>query len=573
MATSIVINGKETSIPGVYSSIKSGIQNPIAPTSYGNICIIDTGMGSGFAGGAGINGSQSSGKDSIYFLSNAAAYETFTKGGVYWDLSNLLFAPAGNNNSIKGTSGVYFVKAATTTAAVKQITLSTQGIAFKTKNEGIACNAVYAGGNLSAGYALKVFASTVNPGKYFISFYTSTYRGDDVLPAAYTAHGSSMYMQSKVNLLNGISDTKAVPTILCSSADFGSIAELVTWLDGSNDFNALFSYSLSLSMPDNTYADSIGPSLTPSAVPITPAEVTALNGYQSFMGATEVYSSASYDAVLSQINEMDNTFFIAPDFAENALSIYNTKLLYHINNVAKFEKFLYIGGGFSKGKFKGDSQSSINIATAYDSDRVQVIHGGYKENVSFSRTPLARSSFYAAVKMLGRVSGLVPYNSCTYKRIRVDGLIHNLSQDEQEMAIKAGVSYFINDPQLGFCIAHDSNTLQKNTYLINEDASSYSHTEKRILAQISKLVVVEAKKAFYGREEGANRFNASSEDLIAWTRSFLDRYKVSDKADNYLLRVGKITVVTEQDNARIDYESVPNGPINKMLFTNIILSA
>jgi hypothetical protein len=43
MPTSIVFNGKTRILPGVYTQIKSGIENPPRTATYGKILLIDTG--------------------------------------------------------------------------------------------------------------------------------------------------------------------------------------------------------------------------------------------------------------------------------------------------------------------------------------------------------------------------------------------------------------------------------------------------------------------------------------------------------------------------------------------------
>ena len=57
MASTFIFNGRQISLPGVYSTIVSGEMNPARNLDYGKVLIIDTGKYSaGFGGGAGING-------------------------------------------------------------------------------------------------------------------------------------------------------------------------------------------------------------------------------------------------------------------------------------------------------------------------------------------------------------------------------------------------------------------------------------------------------------------------------------------------------------------------------------
>src|ERR1035437_7479420 len=115
MATQFSFDDKFIEIPGTYSNIKSGIVNPPIALPFGNTLIIDTGSGAGYGGGAGIDGELASGKNSIYEFDNIEDFQNFQKGGYWWLLANPLFRP--NGIASKGVSKIFWVKAATTTAA------------------------------------------------------------------------------------------------------------------------------------------------------------------------------------------------------------------------------------------------------------------------------------------------------------------------------------------------------------------------------------------------------------------------------------------------------------------------
>ena len=85
MPTAVIINGKEQVLPGVYSTIKSGVKNSLQTTTYGNVCIIDNGLGAGYVGGSGILGTQTSGIDSIYEFTSIDDFRAFARGGFYWN--------------------------------------------------------------------------------------------------------------------------------------------------------------------------------------------------------------------------------------------------------------------------------------------------------------------------------------------------------------------------------------------------------------------------------------------------------------------------------------------------------
>ena len=49
MATGYIFNGRKETLPGVYATIKSGIQNAPISADYGTVLIIDNGLGVGIA--------------------------------------------------------------------------------------------------------------------------------------------------------------------------------------------------------------------------------------------------------------------------------------------------------------------------------------------------------------------------------------------------------------------------------------------------------------------------------------------------------------------------------------------
>lgn len=116
MATQITLDGKIYKIPGVYTTIKSGIKNPALNLAFGNALLIDTGVyGFRYGGGSGVNGTLKQGKDSIYTFDNASDFRTFIRGGVNWLLAEPLFLPGGGATA--GVSSLTYIKAATTIPA------------------------------------------------------------------------------------------------------------------------------------------------------------------------------------------------------------------------------------------------------------------------------------------------------------------------------------------------------------------------------------------------------------------------------------------------------------------------
>lgn len=115
MATSFLFDGKIRKIPGAYSRITSGIKTPSLSLAFGNTLIINTSSERYFSGGAGINGTLKSGKDSHYTFDNSRDFKNFVGGGLWWLLAGPIFSPGGGATA--GASSVTYVDAATTVPA------------------------------------------------------------------------------------------------------------------------------------------------------------------------------------------------------------------------------------------------------------------------------------------------------------------------------------------------------------------------------------------------------------------------------------------------------------------------
>lgn len=128
MAIPIIFDGKTIVAPGSYSTFKGGTTQNTSAAPYGKIMIIDGGSGKTF-GGAGINGELSNRQNAVYEFSDAPSLKNFLRGGVFYDLADILFNPA---KGASGVSAVKYVKAATTTAASMTLTVSGSGFVTKT---------------------------------------------------------------------------------------------------------------------------------------------------------------------------------------------------------------------------------------------------------------------------------------------------------------------------------------------------------------------------------------------------------------------------------------------------------
>lgn len=545
MATKINIKGKLIARPDVFSLTKSGIKNPPANLPYGNVCIIDTGLGATYGGGSGISGALKAGLDSVYTFDNVLDLKNFVKGGEIWDIATPLFKP---RQGVSGASQVTLIKAASTTQATLTLALGTSGassVVLKTKDEGITANGVLTSLNLSKGYGVRVAASTTVPGSYNIQFFMGTYRGVDPLTSLPYEFSSTA--------------ANATPIKIVQSPNITTVQQFVDWVNGTS-YEALLFKDLFIFV-----------SATAPSTPLVVGDVTS-SGYLLFAGATETYDSTAFSAVLAVLNSIDNSFFLSLESGASAQGVNNTALVSFLEgNDSKFDKFVFIGGGIDKTQF---STYSTSTATYFNSPKAITVHGGAKIN-AFGGVRTV-SQLYKTAQVLGRTAGLPPYTPITFKPIDIAGELHRLTEDEIEVGIEAGVLCTYYDNELKeFIIGLGINTLQTNDFFINEDGSSYSLQLERIKAQLNKEVVVEAKRYFFGKEEGANRNTVSEEDIKAWLEGFLEKRIAKDNNDNLIITYNKadITVTRDQDNFNITYSFVPNGEIKSLVFTGIMLDS
>lgn len=543
MATNFFFNGRRVKLPGVYSTIKSGIKNIPAEASYGNILIIDNGSGATFGGGSGIDGALSKNQDSVYVFDNITDFQSFTKGGVWWKLAEPLFRPALGQ---QGVSRIYFVKAATTTAAEATFAPTGGGSAggtfvFQVRDEGIIGNGVENTSVLTKGYAFTFQAGEVDTTKFMLKFWVGSYRGAsaDTLP------------------YNDIPQAQTKPELVCKSVEFSNIDDLFAWANSDPTFNVYF--KVKTATKTGTGA-------------VTSADLTTYPGNTLAAGGTETYSSANLDLVLDSVKNLDYSYILSDQYGDNAQGSLNGKMLAHIVNEAKFEKYLVIGGGKDSSKWT-QTNGSIPTAKYYNSDRVIVCHGGVKKSTTLTGTGFREyDSLYKAAVVLGRIAGLPPQVPITFKNVDIDGEVHNLTDKEKEVGLDAGVLMtYYDDNFQAFTILQGVNTIQRNTNLVNTDATTYSIQLTRIRAQLNKEIIINGKLELLSQPYGVNRNTLSPEYVRDWTIGYLKSRVANDQLDNLIISFQNVNTVRNQDAYFTTYEFVPNGEITKLFFTGIMI--
>lgn len=646
MAT--VVNFKRRRIiePGVYADIKAKVQSNPVDSTYSNVCIIDSGLGAGWGGGAGVLGETANGLNAVYSFRNINDAKSFLVGGPLWEAMDYLFNPA---NGAQGVDTLFLVKAATTLAASMAFSFTgggTNGGSFtvKPKTEGVVANgitnekkakgiiqigAVTAGQNItinsnepgvvalgsftattnvssdartgvinainsgstgykaalqgtdivvtppanrgaaansytlsktgtmnatfvnfaggvdgtivSIGYGVKMTRGIINTSKFVLEFYQGTYRGLD-------ANGDA---------IDGLTPDQSFPISVAKSAEFGTVEELYTWMSTDSGFNAGFivvnKVTNGTGAVDNTDYTNFQTSTTATA------------GYLLASGGTETYSASAYDAVLSAIPDLDNSFFLSTENASDAMGVNNTKLLAHVVNQAEFDKFIFIGGGNDSTQFL-QTGGSLDIAKYFDNEHVAVVHSGFRVSKIGGNGTRTLSSFFHAANVLGRIAGLPPQGSATFKNIRANNFLHILGKTEREIALQSGVIHTRFVPQLGTVINQGISTLQRNTQLVNPDGTSAEISVMRIAYQLNKELTLNLRPIFIG----GNLNTSSPGDVKAFIESYLLSKTATVNKDNLIISAKNVTVRQVQDYFEVSYGFVPNGPVNKIFVTGFI---
>src|SRR5690606_9874727 len=304
-----------------------------------------------------------------------------------WILGEPLFQPQGAGDA-PGVPMIHYVKAAATTPAEISFTFTGGGanggtFVSQVRDEGTCGNGVEdANNNLTRGYAGVMRASTLDPTQFVIDFYVGTYKGAD----------------SEGDPWDFVADTATEPRLLVSSPQFTNISTLIAWAKSDFTYNQYFKY------------DAVDSSVSGTGL-VNSADLTSNAGNTLATGGTETYSTTHLDTVLDNISELDYTFVLATDYAGDAISSDNSKILSHIVNEAKYRKFMFVGGGNDETAFEdgdlssGGAGSSIETAQFYDSERVIVVHAGCKLRRRGATGFKDRDSIYKAALVLGRIAG------------------------------------------------------------------------------------------------------------------------------------------------------------------------
>lgn len=552
MATKFQFNNKTISEPGSYSAIRSGTKNPPLELSYGNVLILDTGVGANYGLGSGVNGTLFKAKDSIYKFDNIDDFRSAVGGGTLWALAGPLWQPKGF--AIPGISTLYYVKAATTTPAEitynfddDSISINDQqsisgdtNIKIQVLNEGKVGNGVKLSGKLTRGYAGKMRKGTSNTALFAIDFYRGSFTGLD----------------SDGDPWDGVAEADTKPELLVSSVEFNTAAALVAWMQTDATFNQYFKLK--------SYAISFNGIIKKD-------DLHTWAGYNLAQGGTETYSSTRLTEALDAVSDLDYTHVLSLEWGASAKSSNNAAILAHLQTEARYDKMLVIGGGKDRDTFNNGTNSSIDIATYYNDDDVVVVHAGYKKQKFNNSGFKIYDSIFKAAAILGRTAGLPPQVPVTFKSISMDADAHDMSAKERVLALDKGLLHTKFDSELNdFIVNEGVNTLQRNSFVINEDGTTHLWSLKRIIAQLNKEIVVNAKRQLLGQANGVNRNTLSAADVEQWLKGFLTLKTATDNTDNLILSFKNIVVTLVGDTYQVKYKFTPNSEITKIFFEGFV---
>lgn len=395
------------------------------------------------------------------------------------------------------------------------------------------------GTQLATGYGAEMSIGEDDPLKFMIRFYEGTFRGN--------SPGKNPY--------SGLSAQDSPPNLIATSIEFDNIDDLIQW--AKNDFN----FNKRFIIDDNWIINGTGA--------VDSADLTTYSDLNLAIGGTEDYAADDLDKVLEDIKELDNTFFLADRFGEEAKGVQNTKIWNHIQDGAEFDKFMIVGGGIDETKFDTDPNSSIEVAKYYNSESVVLVHSGHKrQNVVGSGTEKLPSLYHAS-NVSGRLGGLEPQTPITFKNLLLSDFNHNMGQKEREKALQAGVLHNRFVPGIGNVVNQGINTLQRNLQLINPDGTSFEISVMRIGAQLNKEMVLNMRPLFVGNNIGS----ATPADVKVFVEGLLISRTATDLTDNLIISFKNVTVRLVEDYYEIKYGFVPNGPINKLFITGFMLDA
>jgi hypothetical protein len=393
---------------------------------------------------------------------------------------------------------------------------------------------------LTRGYAAKMIAGVLDTSKFIIQFYRGTFKGLD----SAISNGDPFDFVSELN---------TTAQLVTQTPEITTMAALIAWMNTDATFNTYFKLASSTTFGSGA---------------IVAIDLTHYSAYNVATGGTETFSNTNLNLVLDNIADQQYDFILADAWGDNARSTNNLTIQSYINT-ARVKPDLYVGGGLDSTKWSGSSTSSNNMAIAYNSQYVQLIHGGVKIVTNNAATFKSYASIYKAALLVGRAAGLQPQIPLTFKAIGIDGELHNLTDKEVNLGLNNGVlmTRKLNNT---FAVVKGVNTLQNNSFLVNSDGSTPSAQLARIIRQLNKELINNLSTLLQ-KPDGSNRNTLSAQDVIAFVQGYLNSKIASDTQDNIILSFQNVTVKVVSDSYQVTYAVVPNFEVSVLLVTGFLL--
>lgn len=538
MSTVVNFQGKKCIEPGSYAAVVYNPTSVVNVAEFGNVMIIDTGLSlatvngqqTEFAGGSGVKGELNQGLKSVYQFDNYEDFLAFMGGGLVGDIANKIFTP---RDGVAGAPKLFYVRAATTTAAKITLTLSEGNtLVFTCKNEGLAGNGIAVDGTVKVGYAAKVIAGD-GLNKFKIQIIKGTYKGADEYGEPYGAYSLA----------------ESTPDILVESDDLGTLGEAYEW--AMNDKVISANFNVSKTGTDSTALKAI-------------AQTLASGGTTTFLNDGE------YADVLEAIEELDITFFLCTNKNASAGAGVNAetngKLFTFIKQDAKFSEHMFVPGGEDDTDLFGDSNSSQSIAKYFNSDQVVVVHGAPIVNRKDGNGTKKLPTIYLAAAIMGLNAGMAAQTPLTFKQVGYQSFAYDLKRKEREKALQAGIMHVRNVSGY-WCVNQGVTTLQNNKQTIAPDGQSLELSISLIKAQINKELILEGQVRFTGNTAA----QASPESVKNFTETKLASLVARPGEDNLLISWKNVGVTGRNGDYFITYDFVPNVPVNKTFFVGNML--
>lgn len=476
-------------------------------------------------------------QDFLYEFKTQNDLETATKGGYIYSLADYLYNPTNQRNLGNGAKTVYLINAKESKPAYSNMMFGTSGnnLTFYTKEEGKQCNGLLTSSNLYKGFAWKLVAGT-KAGTYQFKFYLGTYKGVDTNGYLFENHTASAASLS--------------PSLILQSPAFTTMLEFFNWAQNNEYFQTYFDVDI-----PTTYGN------------LTAQDITNYAGYNVFYGGTDTFSYSALLNCLKEIKELDYSFILSTEYAENAASINNIAILEHINSQRLTKNVNLHIGGFDTYEYRGDETSDTTATSAgsaylLDSAYAILYHGGDNRlDVTNSKILRTIPALYQAAICVGRRAGLRPQDSLTYKELRSIKPQDNINDiDDRESLIQLGINITKSVSNLGIVIDLDINTLRGDKNLVDQttdsDGSLISfHNElMQVKNELQRTFINDFTPNYIGTK--ANEYPVSM--VSSYTNEFLKNAKSNglildyDKNSIVVTKKGTATYISATYTANTD---------------------